>query len=53
LVPLVEMEKEVQRFPEVNANLTAWNTRAVSAAEAATQELIYEKVKMKGYQETT
>eukprot|EP00427_Karlodinium_veneficum_P048054 CAMPEP_0169226284 /NCGR_PEP_ID=MMETSP1016-20121227/23660_1 /TAXON_ID=342587 /ORGANISM="Karlodinium micrum, Strain CCMP2283" /LENGTH=560 /DNA_ID=CAMNT_0009304869 /DNA_START=60 /DNA_END=1742 /DNA_ORIENTATION=- len=53
LVPLVEMEKEVQRFPEVNANLTAWNTRAVSAAQAATQESLYEKVKMKGYQETT
>jgi len=53
LVPLVEMQKEVEKMPPVNANLTAENTDAVGAAQAATEELVFEKSKMKSYQTTT
>jgi len=53
LVPLVEMQKEVDKLPPVNANLTAQNTKAVAAAQVATEELIFEKSKLKTYQGTT
>lgn len=53
LVPLVEMQKETDKLPPINANLTAQNTKAVAAAQAATEELLYEKSKLKTYQDTT
>jgi len=53
LVPLVEMQKETEKLPPINSNLTAQNTKAVAAAQAATEELIYEKSKLKTYRETT
>merc|ERR1719272_1637373 len=53
LVPLVEMQKETEKLPPINSNLTGQNTKAVAAAQAATEELLYEKSKLKTYQETT
>jgi hypothetical protein len=53
LIPLVEMQKEVEELPPVNANQTAENTQAVAAAQASTEELVYEKSKIKSYKETT
>ena len=49
----VQSEKEVAKFPPVNANLTAENTKAVAAAKEATEELLYEKSKLTSYKETT
>jgi len=53
LIPLVEMQKEVRKLPPINANQTAENTKSVAAAQAVTEEVVYEKSKMKTYQTTT
>jgi len=53
LVPLVEMQSEVQKLPQVNANLTAESTHATAAAQTATEEVRFEQSKLKAYQQTT
>jgi len=53
LVPLVEMQKEIIKIPPINANQTAVNTEGVASAQAATQELLYEKTKMLAFQDTS
>jgi len=53
LIPLVEMQKEVEKLPPINAKQTAENTKTVSAAKAATEELVYERSKIKNYEDTT
>lgn len=53
MVPLVEMEKEVEKLPPVNAKLTSQNTNGIAAAQAATQELLYEKARLTAYKDTS